>query len=855
MLVTKLKAGAMVFLAATLVLLASALVPGWPLAATPPDAKQPPEEGRPAAKAAQQAPKDRQGDRLPPGALGRLGTPRFRHGGQPMGPVTFSPDRRQVVSSNSQGVYVFNAATGGLVHHFRPVIGHSPRLVRFLAGGKRVAVGSGDWQQAAEMTVYDLADGKPSASSKFEGKSQIFVIDVTPDGERVLVEDRFVRVYLWDVKAKRELWEFQHPEASSTLPFTADGKRLVLAMSRRAELRDAGTGKVVGAFPPAGPRFSGLYSATLAPDGRLGHVSENRDAVVLLDATGPGTIRTFPADRQTDRLVFSPDGRHLVGLGPYATLVWDLKAADDKALVARLPAAAHAGFSPDGKTLALDDLGFLTLWRAGEWKALPQSADPASAVRRVGFSADGTKVLGYTRGGWVAWPAAGGPATALSDNSPVHHEGLAEISADGRVAVDVLHEPGAGREWGKFALRVTDLTTGKARRIPLDKQPWEPIRLSPDGRTVSASLQGAEFVIWDAQTGEILHRRPRAKDRVLFGADAAPDGKGLARSVTGIWGEGGGRPDLGPAYSAVVVTDHRTGREWKMAPLPWSVYSGGARFSRDGSKLVLQGRFDGNWKKDSVSVWDVPTGRRLLYWTRASGRIASVCLSADGRSLLAGDMSGRLVLLEVATGGERAVYQHGGMVLSAAFHPNGSQAVASSPEAPVYVWNLLGEPERWDAAKGDAVWADLASADAKVAFGAIRKLRANPGLASAFLKGRVKLPSVPSEEAVAGWLKGLDSSVFATRQHAQKALTAAADLIRSRLEAARKTASAETGRRLDQLLDSAQILTPERLRQVRACEVLEGIGTPEALNVLRSWAAGPEGARLTTEATASLARR
>ena len=64
----------------------------------------------------------------------------------------------------------------------------------------------------------------------------------------------------------------------------------------------------------------------------------------------------------------------------------------------------------------------------------------------------------------------------LRDDSPVHHEGLAEVSADGRVGVDVLHEPGRGREWGKFALRVTELTTSKARRIPLDMRPCHRVR-------------------------------------------------------------------------------------------------------------------------------------------------------------------------------------------------------------------------------------------------------------------------------------------------------------------------------------------------------------------------------------------
>jgi hypothetical protein len=170
------------------------------------------------------------------------------------------------------------------------------------------------------------------------------------------------------------------------------------------------------------------------------------------------------------------------------------------------------------------------------------------------------------------------------------------------------------------------------RRSALDKEPWEPIRISPDGRHVSASLQGSEFVVWDAATGGLVHRHPRPQDRVLFGVDAAADGKGLAWSVQGVWLEGRRGLELGTMYSAVIVADHRTGREWKMTPLPLSVYSGGARFSPDGSKLVLQGGFDGNWKEHSVSVWDVRTGKRLL---NRSGATAASPRSACRRTAAA----------------------------------------------------------------------------------------------------------------------------------------------------------------------------------------------------------------------------
>src|SRR5205807_6337384 len=126
------------------------------------------------------------------------------------------------------------------------------------------------------------------------------------------------------------------------------------------------------------------------------------------------------------------------------------------------------------------------------------------------------------------------------------------------------------------------------------------------------------------------------------------DGKGVVLSAGGVFNQGGGFPGEGPSYTSVTVTDHRAKREWKVEPLPWTIYSGGARFSPDGSRMVLVGHFDNDWERDSVTVWDTATGRRLMKWDRPSGRIESVALAADHRSLLAGARGGRLTVVEVA---------------------------------------------------------------------------------------------------------------------------------------------------------------------------------------------------------------
>jgi WD40 repeat protein len=790
---------------------------------------------------------------LPAGAVARLGSARFRFDGG-WGPIAFSPDGRRLAAAGRAGAALFDTATGRILHRLPVADGHDVRVIRFLSDGKSLAVGARG-RPAGDLTVFGLADGRPRSLVKFPGKNEVSVIDVAPDGSRALVVDQFAKAYLWDVGANREVWAFDHEQGTSVLPFTANGKRFVVTGGRTAELRDAATGKVVATFPNPGPAFAdGLFGVELSGDGRIAVAAHRENVVAVLAAEGKERARTLPADRRTEQFLFSPDARYLVGLTWLATQVWDLTAADDTGPVARLPAATGAGFAPNGKTLALAGEGYLTLWTVGDWKRLPQSADPASPVRRVRFTPDGKYVLGYTGGGWVKWPAGGGPATRISDDSPIYPQALADLSADGRFALDVLCKPGKGADEDKYALRVTDLATGTDRRIPIAGTPWDPLQISPDGRHVSALVAGSEFVVWDARSGAVLHRQKWAQESFLYGATPTPDGSGLARSVVAVSLPGVRGPVVGGSrYLSVTVTDHTTGRKWDLHPVPSSIYVGGGKFSRDGTRLVLHGHFDS--PADSVSVWDARTGRRLMNWARGAGPVGRVTPAADYRSLLFGDAEGKLALIEVATGGERAAFRHGGQVLSSAFHPDGTKAVASSPEAPVYVWDLLGDAGKWDAAKADAVWADLASTDAKVAFGAIRKLRANPIEAVPFLRDRIKLPPIPSDETVTGLLKRLDAPAFADRQRAQKELTAVADLIRPRLETARKAEkSEEVARRLDQILKPVDEMTPDRLRQVRACEVLEGIRTADAVGVLRTWAAGPTEARLTIEARESLDR-
>jgi len=107
------------------------------------------------------------------------------------------------------------------------------------------------------------------------------------------------------------------------------------------------------------------------------------------------------------------------------------------------------------------------------------------------------------------------------------------------------------------------------------------------------------------------------------------------------------------------------------------------------------------------------------------------------------------------------------------------------------------------------------------------------------------------------WIGELGGQKFADREAAQKELAALGEWAEPALERGLKAATqAETRRRITALLEAVPHTEkrPDQLRDLRAVEVLEHIGTVEARRVLERMGIGFAGARLTQDAKASLHR-
>jgi hypothetical protein len=245
-----------------------------------------------------------------------------------------------------------------------------------------------------------------------------------------------------------------------------------------------------------------------------------------------------------------------------------------------------------------------------------------------------------------------------------------------------------------------------------------------------------------------------------------------------------------------------------------------------------------------------------------SGRCLAI--SPDGQKLALPGPEGALLVLDVLTGKELAVFKgHTGTVTAVGFAPDGKTVASASIDTTALLWDITkvrrtaaparplqpGDLETW--------WQALSGKDAAWAFAAMGNFVAAPQDAVGFIKNRLKPAAALERKRIEELIGRLDDAQYKVREKVTEELLQVADQAVPALEKAlAANPSMETRKRLEYLHGHAtsRLLQGERIRSYRAVEVLELIGTEEARNVLRALAEGAPGALVTTSAQSALKR-
>jgi WD40 repeat protein len=850
-------------------------------------------------------PADLYGDALPEGAVARLGTVRWRHGGMTTF-AAFLPDGKTVISASVDStIRVWEYPSGKELRRFGPPAANNPMIglrPPGLAGaGLPVALSKDGKAIAAsfdrvEVRLYEVATGKELAALKAGGAGVrgINGLAFTPDGRQLamLSPDGSVRIWDW-ANAKKEVSSFTGPgnavifAGNSILAYSPDGKYLTTikvdldnnTIVQALIIWDAAAGKEISSIPAGGGGRIASLSPVFSPDSKtLAYVSGAGNITLVEAATGK-EIRSWKCPPGSV-LLFSRDGTKLYGRSflDKAVLEWDVASGKE---LRKMPLATVApergtlgggnsilGLSSDGNLLALagsnNALQFLDMVAGKEVGTGAGSAAPMAAVH---FTADGKHLFSRGSDGTVhRWDAATGKALELlaTPRSPL--QGM--ISPDGKVLLIpsaqgcVLVDAATGKELATIASNLRGLVQAAL--------------FSPDGKLLAVrQAQEKKIELYEVPTGKLLHtigfvpggpmpgdvvRQPiNIAPPVMF---FAPDSKTLAAfadpNMLGLWDTASGQ------------------RVGSVAPTVPAVHSGA--FSPDGRCIAL------DMNDGTVALHEVASGQvRRTFGTKVpqpknpgfvgggfGGPINSplsgtrVAFTPDGQTLLHAGLDLGIHVWDIVSGQELKSFKgHSGAVNAVAVAPNGKMLASASADTTALVWDLTRVVRPAPAVKvltadqRDTRWQALLTGDAAQAFTAIWELSASPKETLALIMEQVQPAPAVDGKRIEQLIADLDSDQFKVRQQANAELLKLDERVVPLIDKVlASNPPLETKKRLDDLRKqlAGVLLRGERLRMIRAVEVLERIGTPEARQLLQALADGAPGALLTTTAQTALQR-
>ncbi len=434
---------------------------------------------------------DLYGDPLPPGAVARLGTLRFRVDCLRVDQLGFAPDGRTLAVASHRGLTLIDAASGKQTKLLNPPEVSFSRLV-YSPDGKRLMT-YGVVQRRADprkmvLQTWDVSDGRKIFEKEVQN---ICWLGWSSKGEPLAARLADDEIIYHELSADRKLHfhakDLLDPRLVSLCRCAAAKTTLAVSGANGSiHVWDLANGKERFTLQP------GVFvmSLALSEDGRwlasLASDAANKSPVQLWSAITGELVRTFSTDPEGAvvgwrQVIFAPDGKTLAVVGLKEIRFWDAVGGRE---LSRIRTPSHSfgqasGFSPSSKTFVTTEFenGAISLWDVEKGRAKSQPEGHCDPPNQAAFSPDGKRVASCAGmdGTIRIWDSATGEPLLR-----IHRKGWARdcaFSADGRTLYSC---------WTDDKLYFDDVASGRELDVQKVEAPDHP-KFKPSGLSLFLS--------------------------------------------------------------------------------------------------------------------------------------------------------------------------------------------------------------------------------------------------------------------------------------------------------------------------------------------------------------------------------
>jgi WD40 repeat protein len=587
--------------------------------------------------------------------------------------VALSADGRLAVSaSQDKTLKVWDVATG---RELRTLTGHSGSVgdVALSADGRLAVSASSD----NTIKVWDVVTGHELRMLQ-EHTYNVKRVALSADGRlAVSAAGTDNTLDVWDVATGRILHTLKEYKKAVTarsitgLALSADGRLAAFAGVKTLKVWDVATGHKLHNTMGIAPRQKDMAPGAgelipmavnglaLSDDGRLAiSASDNTTLKVWDVATGCALQMLVGHTKGVTGVALSADRRLAISASNDTTLkVWDISVA-----LQTPPVGLHSPVVQTGVTARADNADAVT------GRELPMLVGHSDVVTGVALSADGRLAVSASKDKTLkVWDVATG--RELHTRKPKFSGSqifCMALSADGQLVIY--------SESHTHLLKVWDVATD--RTLCIFKEHGSQVisvALSADGRlAVSASIDQM-LKVWDVTTGRELSTLHWNSNNGTVSVDELTVSALKDEALKIIWrvshniaqrGSNSSNVDLTPEKVAlnsdwVVVASERALVVWHISYFDVGIPQGfklhtltGHNDTVNNVALSANGRLAASASEDqTLKVWDVTSGRCIV--TLFVGASVKCCaMSADAKTIVAGDTRGGVHFLELVGAGE-----------------------------------------------------------------------------------------------------------------------------------------------------------------------------------------------------------